>query len=64
MHIFLCQNVPVFPFFILLTLKKLTPCSLRVSTHFGVEVAEQFGIDKQKISNIHKDFLNYTNFFI
>ena len=37
---------------------------LRVSAHFRLEVSRYFGIEnlKKKISNIHKDFLNYTNF--
>ena len=42
---------------------KLTHFGLRVSTHVGLHILRQFGIEnhKQKISNIHKDFLNYIN---
>ena len=47
-HDFLCQNVPIFLLYILLTRRIDTFCSE--------------GIDKQKISNIHKDFLSYINF--
>ena len=56
MHNFLYQNVPRFPLYILFILEE--------STHFGLELVGQFGIknEKRKISNVHKDFLNCTNF--
>ena len=60
---FLCQNIPIFPLHILLVRRIETFWSEGIE-HFGLEVLEQLGIKyyKQKIRNIHKDILNYTNF--
>ena len=60
---FLCQNIPIFPLHILLVRRIETFWSEGIE-HFGLEILEQLGIKnhKQKINNIHKDLLHYTNF--
>ena len=61
MHNCQCQNVSIYPLYISLT--KGIKFSLRVLTHFSLEVSEQFGIEnqKRKTRNIEKYFLNYIN---
>ena len=43
---------------------RYTYCLQEEYTRFSLEVLGQFGLEnpKQKVSNIHKIFLNYTNF--
>ena len=41
MRSFLCQNVPIFPLYILLT-RRIKTFGLKVSRNFGLEGTEQF----------------------
>ena len=61
MHGLLYSNVPIFPLYILITrMINYTSYIQEGSTHFGVEVSQNFGLenDKRKISNILKKFFN------